>query len=462
MHKTLRHQRGQALVLIVFAIVGMIGLTGLAVDGGDAYSDRRHAQGAADTAVMAAALTKVRNPSSTGTWDKWSVAHDAAMQVAASNGYDNSGYDSNGTGNVVNVYHCDEVGASCDLPSGQDPKNYVQVTIESTIRTYFAPVLGIREMHNYVQAVAKAVDPSIVPWYDGNALVALMPGCKPNGWPDDPFTVSGTSFTLVNGTSGVFVNSNCDPAYTSSNNTTLNAPSVCVVGGVNANGTSTTAPQPGCGTQYDLQTYRLPPLGKDSCTSDGVISGNNSTGYIATPGNYSGSFPPGGGNGHLILTRGIYCLNGNSTALDINAGWDITTDVDGNGSWSDSYEGVAFYIPNGGVTINGGAAAHLSAMEDAAAQTAGVKGYLLYLPPDNHSAVNIAGGGSSALQGTILAPGAPISVSGSSSSDSFDLECQIIGYTVKLTGNGLVSITYNQSLNGMTMTNPLLQPYNSK
>jgi hypothetical protein len=76
--------------------------------------------------------------------------------------------------------------------------------------------------------------------------------------------------------------------------------------------------------------------------------------------------------------------------------------------------------------------------------------------------VNIAGGGSSSLQGTILAPASPISVSGGSSSQSFNLECQIIGYSVKLTGNGLLQITYNQSLNGMTWTSPLLQPYNNK
>jgi hypothetical protein len=33
---------------------------------------------------------------------------------------------------------------------------------------------------------------------------------------------------------------------------------------------------------------------------------------------------------------------------------------------------------------------------------------------------------------------------------------------VKLTGNGLLQITYNQSLNGMTWTSLLLQPYNNK
>src|SRR5512141_2701217 len=64
-----RKERGQALVLIVFAIVGLIGLTGLAIDGGNAYSDRRHAQNAADTAALAAALSKT-HAADQATWEE--------------------------------------------------------------------------------------------------------------------------------------------------------------------------------------------------------------------------------------------------------------------------------------------------------------------------------------------------------------------------------------------------------
>src|SRR5689334_20899575 len=50
--------RGQALILIALAAVGLFAVTGLAIDGGARFSDRRHAQNAADTAALAAALTK--------------------------------------------------------------------------------------------------------------------------------------------------------------------------------------------------------------------------------------------------------------------------------------------------------------------------------------------------------------------------------------------------------------------
>ena len=55
MIRNMKYQHGQAIVLIVVGIVGLIGMTALAIDGGNAYSDRRHAQNAADTAAFAAA-----------------------------------------------------------------------------------------------------------------------------------------------------------------------------------------------------------------------------------------------------------------------------------------------------------------------------------------------------------------------------------------------------------------------
>ena len=61
----MKSEKGQAIILIAFGIVAMIGFTALAIDGGRALSDRRHAQNAADTAVLAAALDKVNNPTAT-------------------------------------------------------------------------------------------------------------------------------------------------------------------------------------------------------------------------------------------------------------------------------------------------------------------------------------------------------------------------------------------------------------
>ena len=53
-------ERGQALIMIALAVVGMFGFSALAIDGSRVFSDRRHAQNAADTAALAAALARVR------------------------------------------------------------------------------------------------------------------------------------------------------------------------------------------------------------------------------------------------------------------------------------------------------------------------------------------------------------------------------------------------------------------
>mgnify|MGYP001351484900 CR=1 FL=1 len=72
----LRSERGQAIVLIVFAIVGLIGITALAVDGGLYYATRRQVQNAAD-----AALASIRGEN----------YQSAAYASAEQNGYNNDG-----------------------------------------------------------------------------------------------------------------------------------------------------------------------------------------------------------------------------------------------------------------------------------------------------------------------------------------------------------------------------------
>ncbi len=49
-------EKGQALILIALAAVGLFGFPALAIDGSRAYSDKRNAQNAADSAALAAAL----------------------------------------------------------------------------------------------------------------------------------------------------------------------------------------------------------------------------------------------------------------------------------------------------------------------------------------------------------------------------------------------------------------------
>ena len=57
----MQNERGQAMVLVVFAIIGMLTVAGLAIDGGRLHSQRRQVQNAADAAALAGARALLQN-----------------------------------------------------------------------------------------------------------------------------------------------------------------------------------------------------------------------------------------------------------------------------------------------------------------------------------------------------------------------------------------------------------------
>jgi Flp pilus assembly protein TadG len=398
-------ERGQVLVIIVFAIFGLIGMTGLAIDGSRAYSDRRQAQNAADTAALAAALAYVRTPD--GAWT------DVGYSRAASNGYDN-----NGTTNLVDMYYPPSVGPYAGNT------DYVQVIITSHLPTLFGRVIGIEQVTNTVQAVAK-VDPSVpTELYNGNAIVGLAPHeCK-------AVKYQGNANTTVTG-GGLFVNSDCPTAafFNNSSSASLTAPSLTVVGdevhkdGALDVGTITENAQDQAMT-YPPREYILP---KPDCSDDATVDGET-----MTPGNWSGTFPPA----HVkYLESGFYCVN--SGDFKLNAG--------------DYLEGhnVLIYMVSGKVTWNGGATVKLYAPE-----TEPYKGLLLYLPITNSSTVTINGNSDSKLEGTIMAPASAIEIKGTGDAGMIG---QVIGYTVDLGGTSGIDIHYDDSKVLQLLTSPSIE-----
>ena len=429
-HKT---ERGQVLILIVFGIIGLIGITALSIDGGNAYLDRRRAQNAADTAALSAGLAKIRQPANTSPADAWKAS---GYTRATSNGFPQ-----NGPTTTVVVYACTEADAHCTLPPGTEPKDYVKVSITSLVHTWFAPLVGITQVTNRVDAIAKAVKPEKEPLYNGNALVSLQPGCSPN----DPFFVNGNAEINVTG-SGIFVNSSCSTAYTQGGSSTVTTETgTCVVGG--AKSTDTTPPPNHNCAQVDLSRYTLP---NPVCNGAGKVTAVGKKEYVATPGTYNGPFPGVSQAGSLKLMKGIYCLNG---GMDIHSQWSMTTDLNGNGY--DSSEGVLFFVPHGDITINGGTELNLHAITcHNCGLDEALVGYLFYVPPDNPAVIKINGGSGSTFTGTILAPTSEINYEGGSDSTSFN--SQIISSTFKVIGNATLNISYVGSENAQGIPNPAL------
>lgn len=154
MNRTNRTERGQAIVIIAVAIFVLTGIAALAVDGGLYYADRRKAQNAADSAVLAASLARLRGEDFVS----------AALLNAEKNGYRNDGERS-------------EVLVAAPPASGpyEGDREYVQVTVVSRHKTYFGAVVGIRELLNSAQAVSRAVPPKFGPILKDYASSAWRP-----------------------------------------------------------------------------------------------------------------------------------------------------------------------------------------------------------------------------------------------------------------------------------------------
>jgi hypothetical protein len=393
--------------LIVLGIIGLIALVALAIDGGNAFMNRRHAQAAADAAAMAAALAKVN-------LQDW---HLAGVNRAASNEFINDGV--HDTVAIVSP-----PGTGCKGEAGPYAGNneYIQVIINSNVDTFFAQIVGVAQTHSCVESIARAKPAVTTPIAFGNGMVSLNPhSCR-------AFWVHGTGGATVIG-SGVFVNSDCSSgafqAFDQSGNGSIDAPGICVVGGATYSaGNVSPPPQTGCGEQLPYPPEYLWP--QPTCSTNSTKSGS-----IITPGNIPGSWI----GGDVTLEPGTYCISGD---VKINAG-DIINGM-----------GVLLYLVDGGMHINGGAQMNLSS------QTTGdYAGLLLYLPLTNSSPVVLNGNAASTFTGTILAPASEVQVNGTSS--NYGYHGQVIGYNVDMTGTSGTTIIYNDNENFDITIPPMIE-----
>ncbi len=420
-------ERGQAMVLIALVIVGLIAITGLVVDGGMAYANRRQAQNAADSAVLAASLAKLRG-------DNYQYA---ALQQARENGYDDDSEQS-------------EVQVHNPPISGPYAGNaqYIQVILTSRQPTYFGSVIGINQMTNTVEAVARAKPPEWNEIMDGFAVISLAPGsdCQKN----IAFWAHGEATLELQG-GGIWINSNhptCAFVQRGNGSVAFNDSSPFIIVG----GASIQNPQlikrqvdglgymvKAEGGSFPMQPIvgavpvPYPPpfvLPKPACGTK--VAKVKDDGVTMTPGNWDEDFPP---EGVTTLESGIYCING---------------DVRVNGSETLEGTGVVLYVEHGSVHFNG------SATIDLAAPGGGpFEGLLMYLPIENDSIVVLNGNAESKFRGTILAPASLIRLAGNDSSYGF--HSQIIGYYIELTGDSNLLVKYLDGQNYDAVISPSVE-----
>lgn len=413
--KNVTTELGQALVLVIIALVVLFALVALAVDGGNLYADRRNAQNAADAAAFAGALVKAQKGNT-------AQISSAALSRAASNGYVDSDPAQNNTPVDVMVYN-----PPIDGNHAGDQR-YVQVKIHSTVNTYFAQIIGFDTLSTTVSAVAIGLSEEISDYFTGSAIFALNPHeCK-------ALSFTGSSEAIIK-KGGLFVNSDCNnsgPQMAFYLNNDVTAPWVEIVGGGylhdTLNLTGSSAVQSGV-----PQVPYPPPIAwptKELDAACAKLPNRTDTGNSFNPGNYAGFSPNQAGT----LAPGIYCINTGDLTLNKNL----------------SGTGVLFYVKVGKITVNANAKVELVGYDKSP-----FKGLLFFMPFENKSNVVVNGGSATTFTGTFLCPGSHITLSGGGNSNGFN--SQIIGDTVEITGDQALYLEYNASDNYTPKLLPSLQ-----
>lgn len=430
-------ERGQAIVLMVLVFVGLLGIVGLAVDGGRLYMERRSVQNAADNAALAAAYAMCTSGN----------ANAAAVASASQNGYVTS----------------PDVGIVVQTPPSSGPNagddDFVAVIITSRPKLSFGRLVYSGTAETTARAVARCMAGN-GPAGWGNGLIALNP--------DAGNVVYGPSSgcIVVNG-GGIFVNSSHSSAMyldggdgsTCPAGTRMKADWIQVVGGaylpswVPLYGNPLLYMQP-----YPPQTGQAPridpldavpvpaipaaaPLpnmpGCSASFVNGVYNGGNVTvgnhwctnQVTLSPGRYTSltitsdaGLPPT--YSPVILTPGLYYIDNYFT-------------INGNGRVVGN--GVTFYIDSGAVNLGGSGQATLSAP---GAGTYG--GLVFFMGRGNGSNFIVNGGSTLSLTGTVYGPLARIESSGSGVNKT--VNGQFIANRFFVTGGGQLAINYDSSL----------------
>jgi hypothetical protein len=488
-----KSEKGQALILIAFGIVALIGFTALAIDGGRVFSDRRNAQNAADTAALAAALAEIH--------EQYGIANDGYYQSGMNRAADN-GYDNDGTQDIVTVVFCDDAAAAGDpctgLPSGASESEYIRVRIISNVRMTFGRVLGREFVTNKVEAITR-IQGSLTdnPFNAGAGLYSVR-----NDNTDDCFKVNGSADLTLHDT-GIFVNCKGNSALFLNGSANIGMDANASVAGCtnNINFPITGTGQIDCNVTPQTvtkDTFKGVPttLPTPSCSAQGQYNAGTNT---VSPGYFSADLVPSGSI--TTFNPGIYCfINGAdikltggksikgtgavklvlAADLDLkgpdndfddleiysnNTSFDIFGTLNADrfrffGSGNSNFNAQAgsvftstntyIYSETGQIEFDAQASANMHAPP----QDDTFGGILIYMPWDNPNDFELNGGTNNTWWGSVLVPHADVTYNGGA---GFELHGQVIGFTFQINGGGESDIFFDSSVIYTPPNNPTME-----
>jgi len=400
-----KNEAGQALVFVAFALLVLLGVTGLAVDMGVLRYEKRLQQTAADGAALAGASNLAYGGITTG-----------AQNAAASNGFTD-----NGGGLVSKCGSTAAVGTTCvqvlnppaavtvngvTIPAGPHSgnANYVEVVVAAVHPTYFMRLLGVTQETITARAVATNVSgggPNSGCLYTIGAPNSAIEGININGHAD-----------LKAPSCGISDNGNYDPVGGA---LTIEASTFGVSGACTGNHcnlaqcTSGQSPCPvlGAPAAADPLAYLTPPsVGTPVAWNGTPVPGTTYSGISLT------------GNTNVNFPAGIYVLTGDFTC---------------HGTPTITGTGVMFYFTNG-ATFN---CSGNDTVNFTAPSSGPYAGILFYQDPNDTNGPTIGGNTGTTYNGVLYFPKSEITFFGNNSSFAAGI---VIADALQLSGNPTVTL----------------------
>ncbi len=426
----MHREEGQAIVLVALAMVAMLGMLALAVDGGVAYAMRRQMQNASDSGSLGGAqvlLNRLGDLSAATEQAVLAAVHSNAEQngVADSNGIPGDGINDN-----IQAFFVDQFDNPLAAPLGSngfvpDAARGVQVATSGSFVSFFAGLAGHDSLGVGATAAAR-YESVVVPF----GLLVLHPSeCG-------AMYVHGQGdFSVTNG--GVHVNSACTSGQLYTGKTSTTADSLSVVGSYEIQGgNATVTPTPDTGTDpvpdplanlsdpgWGFPTQHGTPATPQLLDISGPIA------VALDPGIYWGGVRIRG-QANVDFRPGPYVFAGGG--LEISGQGDVT----GNGVFF--FNTVDPMNPNGDGAFGDFYCAGVGDIEFTPMGSGTYKNLLYFQDRNNTQNVYIAGNCLGGLTGTIYTPNAMIDIAGNGNT-----EAQFITETIEVRGNGWMDILYD-------------------
>jgi hypothetical protein len=395
-------RRGAVLPFVLLSLAVIVGMLALGMDGGRMMEERRRGQAVADVTALAAAADLYENWWTYGGNDTKGTAKDAALKIAAANGYANDG-----TTSVVTV----------NIPpkSGQFAGKacYVEVEVEYNLSQSFAAIFTSGPLKVRARAVARGQPAKI-------GLIALAP----NG--PDAFLNKSLALAVIG--SPIIVNSTDPTAFHQASLGVVVASSADVTGGfVNTGGALTlgrfrTGVPP---TADPLRKLAVPNAAALLVRSAAPLTINTLLPQTLQPGIYQGGITIKGLS-IVTMNPGIYIMEGGGfqvSGLAAVAGLGVTI------------YNTAGAFPAGTIDIGTLGKVVLTAPTSGTYQGIGI-----FQDRSLNQAISITGSGLNAIAGTVYAPAAAVNLTGAAAVGLDTLGGAYISRTITVSGVGSVNV----------------------